>query len=265
MDNVRPDDLPTFLDPLLDYLAATLPPSIYSLLFTALSYALMVVSGLSSLVASIPSLKPWEWDAQTVLPPLIMFLTAYYTFLSLYRTTSFMVRAVFRVIKWGLILGLLGASTGWLAGDQDNNNNNNQLEGMLGAFRDGLHGRGHREGAGAGVRVGGAGARGGVRTPRQRPSMYESFAAHEQWRYDEEQARQAGSVSDAQRFIESVAGLAGRAVGGLGYDLLSNAKSFFDSMAEPGATGPGEQGSASTRKQPERKSRATVRRKTASR
>ncbi|KAL5485069.1 hypothetical protein ACEPAI_7711 [Sanghuangporus weigelae] len=260
MDNVRPDDLPTFLDPLLDYLAATLPPSIYSFLFTALSYALIVVSGLSSLVASMPSLKPWEWDAQTVLPPLIMFLTAYYTLLSLYRTTSFMVRFVFRVVKWGLILGLLGTSAGWLAGSQDNNN---QLGGMLGAFRDGLHG--HREGAGAGAGVGGAGARGGARTPRQRPRMYESFAAHEQWRYDEEQARQAGSASDAQRFVESVAGLAGRAVGGLGYDLLSNAKSFFDSMADPGATGPGEQGSASTRKQPERKARATVRRKTASR
>ncbi|KAL5528293.1 hypothetical protein ACEPAF_7429 [Sanghuangporus sanghuang] len=264
MDNVRPDDLPTFLDPLLDYLAATLPPSIYSLLFTALSYALMAVSGLSSLVASIPSLKPWEWDAQTVLPPLIMFLTAYYTLLSLYRTTSFMVRVVFRVVKWGLILGLLGASAGWLVGDQDINNN--QLGGVLGAFRDGLHGHGHREGAGAVAGVGGAGARGGARTPRQRPRMYESFAAHEQWRYNEEQGRQAGSASDAQRFVESVAGLAGRTVGGLGYDLLSNAKSFFDSMADLGATGPGEQGSASTRKQAERKaSRASVRRKTASR
>ena len=138
---------------------------------------------------------------------------------------------------------------------QDDNNNTNQVGGVLGAFRDGLQGR-----------HGGGIPRGRVRSPRQRPRMYESFTAHEQWRYEEEQARQADSVSDAQRFIESVAGVAGRAVGGMGYDLLSNAKSFFDSMsAEGGASesGPGEPGSSATGRKAT--SRTTVRRKTASR
>ena len=128
--------------------------------------------------------------------------------------------------------------------------------GECSALSDGLQGR-HGEGIPP---------RGRVRSPRQRPRMYESFTAHEQWRYDEEQARQADSVSDAQRFIESVAGVAGRAVGGMGYDLLSNAKSFFDSMsAEGGASesGPGEPGSSATGRKAT--SRTTVRRKTASR
>lgn len=260
MDNVRPNDLPQFLDPLLDFLADHLPSSIYDTLFVALSYGLMLMSGLFSLVAAMPSLKPWEWDAQTILPPLIMFLTAYYTLLSLYRTTSFMVRMVFRVLKWGLVLGVLGAGAGWFAGMDANNGG---AAGGLGALRDALQAQGRG--------AAGAGARDRTRNPNPRPRAYESFTAHEQWRYNEEEARraeQADAASDAQRFIQSVAGFAGRAIGGAGWDVLSNAKKILDSLTAPTGGSTNEEGSASsgqTRKQPHRKAKASARRKTASR
>lgn len=252
-NNLRPQDLPAFIDPLLDYLAEHLPPSLYDTLFTVLSYGLMLVSGLFSLVSSLPSLKPWEWDAQTILPPLIMFLTAYYTLLSLYRTTSFMVRMVFRVVKWILILGLLGATAGWFAGT------NGEAGSPLDVFRDAIQGRG-------------APAAGNRGRPRQtRPRIYESFNAHQQWRYNEAEARrveQRDAASDAQRFIQSVAGFAGRALGSLPLDVLS--KTFFERLSNP-AAGDSDDGSSSsggqTRQQPNRKAKTseTGRRKTASR
>lgn len=260
----QPQDLPAFLDPLLDYLAEHLPPPLYDALFTAASYGLTLLTAAFSLVSSLSSWKPWEWDAQTVLPPLIMLLTAYYTLLSLYRTTSFMVRTTFKLIKWSAIIGVLGAGAGWFAGT--NGGGEGGAGGALGMLRDMLQGQGQR-GAGAGT---GAGARRRTRTPR--PRAYDSFNAHQQWQYNEEEARRAeqgDSASDAQRIIKSIASFAGQAMGGTAFDVLANAKSLFDGLTNPAedganeddpAFGSGEAGSDSAsngrrRKQPSRKAK----------
>lgn len=212
MDNIRPQDLPAFLDPLLNYLADHLPSSLYNTLFTALSYSLMLLSGLLSLVAAMPSWKPWEWDAQKVIPPLIVFLTAYYTLLNIYRTTSFMVRMTFRLMKWGAIFGLLGAGIGWLSGSNG---------GPAGASR-----RDASRSQGQNGRRSSSGAR---------PGAWDSFADHRQWQHNEQEARraeQADSISDTQRIIQQVADYAGRAMGGSAFDIISGAKSFLDRLAE---------------------------------
>src|SRR6267154_831419 len=93
--------LPAFLDPLLDFFAEQLPPPLYSFLISLLSHSLALFTALVSLISSLVSSKPWEWDAQTIIPPLITFLAAYLALVSLYRTTSWMVRTSFWFIKWG--------------------------------------------------------------------------------------------------------------------------------------------------------------------
>ena len=241
MDNIRPQDLPAFLDPLLDYLADHLPPSLYNALFTALSYGLMLFSGLLSLVAALPSWKPWDWDAQKVIPPLIVFLTAYYTLLNIYRTTSFMVRTTFWLMKWGAIFGLVGAGVGWLSGSTG---------GGAGASRRDASSR----------RQGQAGGRAGSAA---RPRPWDSFSDHRQWQYNEREAGRAqedDSASDAQHIIQQIADYAGRAMGGSAYDLISGAKSFLDRIADASSTGEQDdsaanQGRSSTRR---RKTKAST-------
>src|ERR1700722_7392313 len=67
-------------------------------------------------ISSLISTNPSEWDAQTLLPPLITFLTAYLALISLYRTTSWMIRTSLWFIKWGTIISIIIASLGWLLG-----------------------------------------------------------------------------------------------------------------------------------------------------
>ncbi|THH08094.1 hypothetical protein EW145_g2938 [Phellinidium pouzarii] len=245
MENVHPQDLPVFLDPLLDYFSEHLPASLYDTIFTVFSYGIMLLSGLFSLVAGLLSWKPWEWDAQKILPPLIIFLTAYYTLLSLYRTTSFMVRMTFRVVKWGLIFGLLGTSIGWFAGT-----NGGQTGSALSGASQGQEGS-----TTAGGRTGG----------RARPRPWESFTAH--YQYNEQDAQHAeDTTTDAQHVIQYIKNLAGRAVGGSAFDLVAGAKGFLDNIAEAASSNSGEDettaGQGKARKQTRRKAKTSTQRRT---
>ncbi|KAH7926691.1 hypothetical protein BV22DRAFT_986085, partial [Leucogyrophana mollusca] len=168
--------LPAFLDPLLDYLADQLPPPLYNFLLTFLSHVLALLTALVSLVASLISSKPWEWDAQTVLPPLITFLAAYLALVSLYRTTSWMFRTCLWFIKWGTIFGALTAGAGWYMGNQGGGRG--IVTSLGGILLDMLNGQGQN-------------APGGTRAPPQtrtktetqkkRPKTWESFEKHQQW------------------------------------------------------------------------------------
>ncbi|KAI5123850.1 hypothetical protein M0805_005668 [Coniferiporia weirii] len=258
MENINAQDLPVFLDPLLDYFSEHLSPSLYDAIFTVLSYSLMILSSVTSFATALTSLKPWEWDAQTILPPLILFLTAYYTLLSMYRTASFMVRMTFRFVKWAIIIGLLGGSIGWLA-MADGGGGGSALD----AFRDAFQGQ---EGN----------SRAGGRTAgRARPRPWESFAEHQQWQYDEQAARRMeedDTAIDAQNVIRHIANFAGRAIGGSAFDIVAGAKSFMGNIAEAAAGNSGGdetaggQGSAEgVGKRPRRKTETTTGRRTFSR
>jgi hypothetical protein len=107
--------LPAILDPILSYLSSILPPPLYSFLLTFLAHSLALFTSLVSLGYTLLSSKPWEWDAQTVIPPLITFLAAYLALVSLYKTTSWMVHTGIWLAKWGTILGVLIAGAGWIA------------------------------------------------------------------------------------------------------------------------------------------------------
>ncbi|KAG1870106.1 hypothetical protein DFJ58DRAFT_764662 [Suillus subalutaceus] len=114
--------LPAFLDPLLGFLADQLPPPLYSFLLSFLAHSLALFTALLSLISSLIASKPWQWDAQTIIPPLISFLAAYLALVSLYRTTSWMIRTSIWFIKWGTILGALAAGLGWYMGQSAGGN-----------------------------------------------------------------------------------------------------------------------------------------------
>ncbi|KAF9264196.1 hypothetical protein L218DRAFT_820032, partial [Marasmius fiardii PR-910] len=118
MAHVTPEDipLPAFVDPLLDYLSDSLPGPVYSFIVAFTSRCLAVISALLTVLAALLRTHPSEWSAQTLLPPLIAFFAAYFTLVSLYRTTSWILRTSIWFIKWGTMLGLLVGGAGWFMG-----------------------------------------------------------------------------------------------------------------------------------------------------
>ncbi|KAJ7647516.1 hypothetical protein FB45DRAFT_893644 [Roridomyces roridus] len=120
MAAVTPADvpLPPFFDPVLAYLSDNLPEPIYSFLLTVLSHILALATALYALVLSLLSTHPLQWDALTILPPLIALLTSYLAILSLYRTTTWMFRMSFWFIKWGTLLGGVVALASWILAQQ---------------------------------------------------------------------------------------------------------------------------------------------------
>lgn len=251
MDQLQANNLPPFLDPLFDVLADKLPPPIYDALFQLCSYALILLSGISKLAAALPSYKPWEWEAQTVLPPLIVVLSVYYVLSSMYRTTSFFIRMAFRLLKWGTIFSVLGGAYTWLASGGAGNEVANALNQLFGSN--------------ARQRTGHPNTRSRARSSRPRP--WDSFTAHQQWQYNEEEARRveaASSASDVQRAVQYIAGLAGRAMTGSAGDLF---KSFVDSTSDADANlqGEGSEGRTGPKKQTKRKAKAASQRRTSSR
>lgn len=139
--------LPALLDPLLDYLDKHLPPELYSFITSFLSHSLALLTAFISLISSLVASKPWEWDAQTIIPPLISFLAAYLALVSLYRTTSWIFRTTFWFVKWATILGLLAAGVGWYMGNPDANSGGSLVSSFGAVLLGALNGDG-RDGAG---------------------------------------------------------------------------------------------------------------------
>lgn len=200
MDNVTPADLPlpAFLDPLLAYLSDSLPPPVYSFLITLLSHLLALGTALYALFLSLLSTHPLQWDAQTVLPPLIALLTSYLAIVSLYRTTSWMFRTSLWFMKWGTIVGAIVAGSSWLLFQQGGN---------------GLAGRGIAAGVGNLVlnmlNGDGRNAAGGPRTRSRsrkqgktsntrmkKPKPWDSFEHHREWQFQENERANGGGAED---------------------------------------------------------------------
>ncbi|KAH7915207.1 hypothetical protein BJ138DRAFT_1142257 [Hygrophoropsis aurantiaca] len=196
--------LPAFLDPLLDYLADQLPPPLYTFLLKFLSSALAVVTALVSVVASLISTNPSEWNVQTILPPLITFFAAYLALVSLYRTTSWMIRTSLWFIKWGTIFGALTAGAGWYMGTQ--NGGRGIVTTMGGVLLDMLNGQGQN--AAGGTRAPPA-ARTKTQTQNKRPKAWESFEKHRVWQYEED-AGSAQERNDAQKIMSEIGAAANR-------------------------------------------------------
>ncbi|KLO20373.1 hypothetical protein SCHPADRAFT_991751 [Schizopora paradoxa] len=232
--NIHPQDLPAFLDPFLDFLAERLPPSLFDAVYVVLSYGLLLISAAFSFLASLPSWKPWDWDAQKILPPLISILAAYYAILSVYRTTGWMVRMTFRLMEWGVILGLIGAGVGWYMGT------NGGQGGWFGGDRDGAPAYQRQQ-----------------RTRGERPRVWEPFGAHEQWQYDEREARR----EEEGRGAFGVENFLRETFGGNLYDMAGAAAQFLQGVANNNARdGQDAQGAGGRRRQPYRRARDRTRR-----
>lgn len=117
---------PRFLDPVLEFLSVNLPSPLYVLLLKVLSHSLGAIVALINLCGSLLSTSPSNWNAQTLLPPIITILAAYLALASLYRTTSWLIRLIFWFIKWGILLGILMGGVGYLTGGAVGNPVGNQ-------------------------------------------------------------------------------------------------------------------------------------------
>ncbi|KAG1751611.1 uncharacterized protein EDB91DRAFT_1196260, partial [Suillus paluster] len=237
--------LPAFLDPLLDLLAEQLPPSLYSFLVSFLSHALALFTALVSLISSLISSKPWQWDAQTIIPPLISFLAAYLALVSLYRTTSWMIRTSIWFIKWGIIFGALTAGLGWYMGNQNVGVGNRSIVSSLGGFMwDVLNGQGQHT----------PDTQRSSRTPKTRSQPksndrprkpWESFEKHKQWQHKDHDGNQEGN--DAQKIMSNIVEAANRVlVEGGWWDV---ARGIFDgSSSDDKATSSDNQHRGGTKK-----------------
>lgn len=198
--------LPAFLDPLLGFLADQLPPPLYSFLLSFLAHSLALFTALISLISSLIASKPWQWDAQTIIPPLISVLAAYLALVSLYRTTSWMVRTSIWFIKWGTILGALTAGMGWYMGQNAGVGNASIVSSLGGFIWDVLNGQAQSTPS----------TQRSSRSPRtrtqhksnDRPKSWESFEKHKQWQYQERDGNQDGN--DAQKIMANIAKAANR-------------------------------------------------------
>jgi len=117
---------PRFLDPVLEFLSVNLPSPLYVLLLKVLSHSLGAIAALINLCGSLLSTSPSNWNAQTLLPPIITILAAYLALASLYRTTSWLIRLIFWFMKWGALLGIFMGGFGYLTGGAVGNAVGNQ-------------------------------------------------------------------------------------------------------------------------------------------
>jgi len=197
-----PIDLPAFLDPFLGYLLDTLPAPLYSFIIELLSYCLALLAAVISLIQSLASKNPLQWDAQSVLPPLISILAAYLALVSLYRTTSWFLRTSVWFLKWGTIFGALLAGAGWYAGNnaQGNAIGAHGVASTVGGWiLEALNSNGANQNAAARRH------RNSRSTPRsrqkkstaQRPKPWNSFNEHANWQNQED-------PSDADKTFEKV-------------------------------------------------------------
>jgi hypothetical protein len=189
MDPIMPVSipLPPVLDPILSFLSSNLPPPLYQIIFNSLSHCVALFSSLLALLISLISSTPWEWDSQTLLPPIIMFVTAWIALVSLWRTASWMFRVGTWFAKWGVVVGGVVALLGWVVG---NSTAGTRVVGNFGsAMFDFVNGPAGQSRTRAG--------------PKKRPRPWDSFEAHREWQYSENQ-REGGDV--VQKILGDIVG-----------------------------------------------------------
>lgn len=225
--------LPAVLGPLLDYLDEHLPPELYSFITSFLSHSLTLLTAFISLLSSLLASKPWEWGAQTIIPPLISFLAAYLALVSLYRTTSWIFRTAFWFIKWGMIFAVLAAGAGWYMGNHDVNGGRDVVSSLGAVLLSVLNGGAHSPETTA-------------RTSKRRTKPWESF--ENRWQYREDSPTPTRD-NDAQRIMSDIVKTANRILMEGGW--WAAAKGVF-TQSDPHS---GEEGHRSTKQKGDRSSR----------
>jgi hypothetical protein len=196
--------LPDFLEPVLDYLSDVLPYPIYSFLISLMSHCLAFVTALFTLLSSLISTHPSNWDTQAILPPLITVLAAYLSLVAFYRTTSWLFRTAIWFIKWGTVIGALAAGAGWFAAQPHNGvgaYGTTALTKIGGVILEMLNQR--NTNADAQAKSGGSGSKKATsQTSQKRPKSREPFELHRERR--QRQEGQGTQETDARELMDNI-------------------------------------------------------------
>jgi hypothetical protein len=217
--------LPAFLDTILDYLYDVLPPTWYEFLINTGATVLAISTTLYNLIQQLVASRPWEWDTQTVLPPLIMILTVILIFYTIYRAVLYVIRSTIFFIKWGLILGAIVAGTGYLMANSGTALGNadiatNGMPSIAGALFGMLNSQ--RRPSDHAANGKGKGEAGG-----QRPGAWESFESHREWQYEEGNGAAGRATEEAQRLMDGVVNtIRNGGVFGVAQGVMSNLRAF---------------------------------------
>lgn len=218
-------DLPDFLDPALNYLFEVLPPPLYSFVVQALSHTLTLGTALITLFGSVFGVNPLEWNAQTILPPLISLLIAYLALSSLYRTTSWFFRMGIFFMKWGTIFGALVAGVGWVMGRSSSFTGQGVVAGIGSLLWDIINGPAQNA-----VRSQSrTSTRQRINTGKQ-PKPWNSFKQHKTWRKQKATSQAEG---DVQKIVQNILGAADNVLKDNGW--WGVAKQFVEDVGNGGA------------------------------
>ncbi|KIY46169.1 hypothetical protein FISHEDRAFT_76010 [Fistulina hepatica ATCC 64428] len=187
--------LPQIMDPLLDYLQDVLPGPVFAFVLAFLSHFIALISALAHFAVAVYSKDPADWDVQTVLPPLISLLAAWFAVYSFYCATVYAIRKSIWIAKWTAIICVLVGCAVWVARNQVDALQKFGLAQQLTDFAMGYLNSGFSED-----------------TPRrdhrrERPKPWDSFDRHREWQYDEqeEQRRTAQGGDEVQKVIDGIA------------------------------------------------------------
>ena len=218
-----PVPFPSFLEPLLSYIASCLPPPVSNALLTLLAHGMAFFSALIGLGSALISSRPSDWDAQKIIPPLITLLAAYLALTSAVRTATWFARMAAWLVKWGFIMAVLSATVAWVIGA--GNGGGGIVPNLIAMIWDKTGSQGQDAAAGN--------SRGTRQRSRSRPQAWDSFDEHWEWQFEEQQWNAADPASPAAHVQHFVADALDRARDG---SWLSIARGALRSFSTPEQT-----------------------------
>ena len=184
-------------EPYLELLQSVVPPQIYSLITTSLSYTLQLLNTLFNVIAvTSPLSAPY-----TIIPAVLTILCAYLALSSLYRTVMF----AFWFVKWGVILGALFSLAGWVNSGAPVQ----LLANLVPAAMENKSGS-------------------------SRPKSWESWSTHDQYKQAQKSQREK-DAEEAQKFIQNVIDTAGDVYQKSG-NWWETAKGVYEEINKQGQT-----------------------------
>ncbi|TFL04863.1 hypothetical protein BDV98DRAFT_562948 [Pterulicium gracile] len=193
--------LPAFLDPVLQLIEDKLPAPAYAAFETFLSNFIAHAGGLNTIISTLFRTDFSEWNAQTIVPPLITILVAYLALLNLYKTTRWFVRSAFFMLKWGTILSaLMGGAGYFMSGWGQEVATRGFTSAAMSAILDLVNGQGRDATGGDKNRYNTR-----SRTRGSKPSMWDSFAQHQDWNQQEAEHEDESEGSKLMKGIAKAA------------------------------------------------------------
>ncbi|KDR75377.1 hypothetical protein GALMADRAFT_249422 [Galerina marginata CBS 339.88] len=221
---------PGFLDPLLEFFSANLPPPLYSFVTSVLSHSLAAITAVLNLSQSLLSTS--GWNAQALLPPILTILAAYLALASIYRTTTWLASVMFWFIKWGMLFGIIMAGAGYFMGTAGGAVGNQGAVSMLAGYLGSLFDNNSKGRPQSQRRT----KRRNMRPRTKRPKAWESFELHQEWQYREQNEGQDQNVG-MQQLMDIVVGAAGQVFGGNWWNSVKSVvKDSEVPVPEPEAT-----------------------------